>query len=204
MKVAVVISGMPRNVEAGYNQFWKPIIEKYNADVYLHFWEDGDVYKILELYKPKKYISLSQIEFKNLLDSLTQNEISLGSDIFRQFSMFYGWQSVCKLIDNNYDYIIRGRYDLSGDVILENIDNDKINVSHWSWTGYDVCDDNLYVSNSSLYKELFCDIFDYLVSDSLKFNLNYHPEIHFTRIIKEKNLYDLVVRHDDIKFELIR
>jgi hypothetical protein len=85
---------------------------------------------------------------------------------------------------------------------LENIDNDKINVSHWSWTGYDVCDDNLYVSNSLLYKELFCDIFDYLVSDSLKFN--YNPEIHFTRIMKDKNLYDLVVRHEDLKFKLIR
>jgi hypothetical protein len=204
MKVACVISGLPKRMEDGYNQFWKPIIEKYNADVYLHFWEDGDIDRILELYKPKKYTSLSQIEFKNLLNSLTPNEVSLTSNFFRQFSMFYGWQSVCNLIDDNYDYIIRGRYDLSGDVILENVDNDKINVSHWSWTGYNVYDDNLYVSNSTLYKELFCDIFDYLLSDSLKFNLEYHPEMNFTRIIKEKELYKLVVKHKDLKFKLIR
>ena len=47
MKVAIAISGLPRKVEEGYNQFWKQIIEKYNADVYLHFWEDEEYEKIL-------------------------------------------------------------------------------------------------------------------------------------------------------------
>jgi hypothetical protein len=126
MKVAIAISGLPRKVEEGYNQFWKQIIEKYNADVYLHFWEDEEYKKILSLYNPKKYISEKPFSFADYVDGLEADE-SLSRptkpyDVagnFRGFPMLHGWQKVCELVEGDYDYVIRGRYDLGGYCNLE-------------------------------------------------------------------------------------
>ena len=38
MKVALLLSGLPRMVSEGYEQTWKHIIENYDTDVYLHAW----------------------------------------------------------------------------------------------------------------------------------------------------------------------
>ena len=36
MKVALLLSGLPRMVNEGYEQTWKHIIENYVTDVYMH------------------------------------------------------------------------------------------------------------------------------------------------------------------------
>ena len=203
MKTAIVISGLPNKVEEGYNQFWKSIIEKYNADVYLHFWEDGEYEKVLSLYNPKKYISEKPLSFINYID-IPSTELNNGNANFRQFSMFYGWQEVCKLIEDDYECVIRGRYNLTGYCNLENIDNSKINVSNYHWPNSKICDDNLYVSNSDLYRKIFYDSFDSLREDTIKFGLKYSPEIHFTKLIDKKGLYNLVTKTFDLRFDIIR
>ena len=40
MKVALLLTGLARKVEEGYNHYWKHIIENYDTDVYLQFWEE--------------------------------------------------------------------------------------------------------------------------------------------------------------------
>ena len=211
MKVAIAISGLPRKVEEGYNQFWKQIIEKYNTDVYLHFWEDEEYEKILSLYSPKKYISEKPFSFADYVNGLEADE-SLSRptkpyDVagnFRGFPMFHGWQKVCELIEGDYDYVIRGRYDLGGYCTLENVDPNKINVSAWHWGSSEICDDNLYVSNSDLYRKIHYDAFDNLIEDAVKLGRIYFQEKNFTRMIDRKGLYDLVIKHPDLKFNLLR
>jgi len=212
MRVAIVISGLPRKVKEGYNQFWKSIIENYNADVYLHFWEDEEYEKILSVYNPKKYISEKPFSFAEYVDGLEADE-SLSRptkpyDVagnFRGFPMFHGWQKACKLIDEDYDYVIRGRYDLGGYCNLENVDPNKINVSAWHWgNGHDICDDNLFISNSKIYNEIHRDAFDNLIEDAMKIGRIYFQEKNFTRMIQRKGLHDLVVKHPDLKFDLLR
>ena len=39
MRVAVVITGLPRKVKEGYESCWKKYIEKYDADVYVQYWD---------------------------------------------------------------------------------------------------------------------------------------------------------------------
>jgi len=211
MKVAIVISGLPRKVEEGYNQFWKSIIEKYNADVYLHFWEDEEYEKILSLYNPKKYISEKPFSFADYVNGLEADE-SLSRptkpyDVagnFRGFPMMHGWQKICELLDGEYDYVIRGRYDLDGYCNLENVDPNKINVSSWHWGNSEICDDNLYVSNSDLYRKIHYDAFDNLIEDAVKIGRIYFQEKNFTRMIERKGLYNLVVKHPELKFDLLR
>ena len=52
MKVALLLTGLARKVEEGYNHYWKHIIENYDTDVYLQFWEDEDYEKVLKIYNP--------------------------------------------------------------------------------------------------------------------------------------------------------
>jgi hypothetical protein len=212
MKTAIVISGLPRKVEEGYNQFWKPIIEKYNTDVYLHFWEDEEYQKVLSLYNPKKYISEKPFSFENYVNGLEADE-SLSRptkpyDVagnFRGFPMFHSWQRVSELVENDYDYVIRGRYDLAGYCNLQNVDKSKINISAWHWgRGHEICDDNLYVSNSELYKKIHSDAFDDLIENANSIGRIYFQEKNFTEMIKRKGLYHLVNKHSDLKFDLLR
>ncbi len=212
MKVAIAISGLPRKVEEGYNQFWKSIIEKYNADVYLHFWEDEEYEKILSLYNPKKYICEKPFSFADYVNGLEADE-SLSRptkpyDVagnFRGFPMFHGWQKVCSLVEGDYDYVIRGRYDLGGSCKLEKIDKNKINVSSMHWGGgHEICDDNLCVSNSDLYRKIYYDAFDNLIEDAREIGRIYFQEKNFTRMIQRKGLYNLVVKNPDLQFNLLR
>jgi hypothetical protein len=75
MKIAVCISGQPRNYEKGYQELKKWFLDKYDCDIYIHTWKDSspmeaghkfaqkreyeftneDYDRILELYKPKTW-----------------------------------------------------------------------------------------------------------------------------------------------------
>jgi hypothetical protein len=43
-----------------------------------------------------------------------------------------------------------------------------------------------------------------LIEDAVKLGRIYFQEKNFTRMIDRKGLYDLVVKHPDLKFELLR
>ena len=211
MKVAIVISGLARKVEEGYDQFWKQIIEKYNPDVYLHFWEDEEYEKVLQVYNPKKYICEKPFSFKMYIDGIEADEFlsrpTLPYEVkgnFRGHPMFWGWQKASTLLEEDYDYVIRGRYDLTGYCQLESVDPNKINVSAWHWPGSLICDDNLYVSNSQLYKKVHSDAFDNLVEDSIKSGRIYFQEKNFTGMLDRKQLSNLIVKHPHLKFNLLR
>ena len=63
MKVALVLTGLARKVEEGYRQYWKHIIENYDVDVYLQFWEDEDFETVLKIYNPVKYVHHKPFKF---------------------------------------------------------------------------------------------------------------------------------------------
>ena len=39
MKIAIMLTGLARKVQEGYDSFWKGIIENNDVDLYLHAWE---------------------------------------------------------------------------------------------------------------------------------------------------------------------
>ncbi len=167
---------------------------------------------VLNLAKYKKYISEKPFSFADYVNGLEADE-SLSRptkpyDVagnFRGFPMFHGWQKACELVEGDYDYVIRGRYDLGGYCNLENVNPNNINVSAWHWGGgHEMCDDNLYVSNSDLYRKIHYDAFDNLIEDAIKLGRIYFQEKNFTRMIQRKNLYDSVVKHPDLQFNLLR
>ena len=50
MKVAVIITGLPRNVQEGYDKCWGTYIKEYSADVYLQHWDTYESDVVSKIY----------------------------------------------------------------------------------------------------------------------------------------------------------
>jgi len=131
MKVAICISGQPRNYKKGYYELKKWFLDKYDCDVYIHTWEDTttkfisshnftkthyynfteeDYQNILDLYQPKSYEFQKPIPFDD--NKITGN---LGFTIHGILSSWLSTQqSIKQALNNNikYDLIIKYRFDL--------------------------------------------------------------------------------------------
>lgn len=132
MKVAVCVSGQPRNYEQGYHELKKWFLDKYDCDVYLHTWKDtnstmggghkfstpieyqfteNDYSKILELYQPKDSFFQLPIPFDT-----TRIEGHLGYKLHNILSGYYSVYACNKLLQDSgkqYDIVIRTRFDLA-------------------------------------------------------------------------------------------
>ena len=132
MKIAMTISGQPRQYAAGFLECKKWFLDKYDIDVYLHSWIDKKFYKydffdegklqntytadentyseILELYKPKDYLFEKAINF-DATDIKGSNNQRLNSQLGMWMSLKRAWD----LLEESgikYDYVIRTRFDL--------------------------------------------------------------------------------------------
>lgn len=132
MKIAMTISGQPRQYAAGFLECKKWFLDKYDIDVYLHSWIDKKFYKydffdegklqntytadentyseILKLYKPKGYLFEKAINF-DATDIKGSNNQRLNSQLGMWMSLKRAWD----LLEESgikYDYVIRTRFDL--------------------------------------------------------------------------------------------
>ena len=62
MKVALMLTGLARKVEEGYENYWKYIIDNHDVDFYLHCWKDEEWERVEKVYQNPKFI-----QFKNHL-----------------------------------------------------------------------------------------------------------------------------------------
>jgi len=214
MKVALVLTGLARNVKEGYNQYWKHIIDNYETDVYLYYWKDGEYETVLDTYTPKKYVCKEPFSFLNYRENVISPGDKLARPIFpynvagnfTSLPMIYAWQNGYNLIEGEYDCIIRSRFDMGSDtpIDLEKIDLEKINVSNHHWPNSEILDDNILISNQKNSTELYKDIFDVFVKNIKEEGLIHFGEKNFTKIVAQKNLYNKVCKSNEINFKLLR
>jgi hypothetical protein len=131
MKVAICISGQPRNYERGYSELKTWFLDKYDCDIYLHTWEDtsstmsgghnfsntkeyeftkDDYNKITDLYNPVVSHLQNPIPFDT-----TGVQGHLGYKLHNILSGYYSTYAAYKLLKNSgnqYDLVIRTRFDL--------------------------------------------------------------------------------------------
>ena len=68
MKVAICISGLPRNYEQGFKELKKWFLNKYDCDVYIHTWYDTtSVFETGHDYLEKKSYNFTQKDYDNIL-----------------------------------------------------------------------------------------------------------------------------------------
>ena len=214
MKVALLLSGLARNVSEGYNLYFKHLIEKYNIDVYCHFWEDGEWNQVLNYYTPISYICDKPFSFHEYKINIESPGDNFARPIvpynvsgnFTSLPMFYGWQRIYSLVKDEYDVIIKSRYDLGWDFLpdLLSLDFTKINISNHHWTNNEILDDNLSIMNGQLAKLLFSDIFNEFIKNIKKEGIIYFPEKNFTNLVVKKDLYKFIFKTDQLPFRLLR
>ena len=77
MKVAVCISGLPRNYEQGFKELKKWFLNKYDCDVYIHTWYDTkSVFETGHDYLEKKTYSFTQNDYGKILNYINLKHTS--------------------------------------------------------------------------------------------------------------------------------
>jgi hypothetical protein len=156
MKVAILISGQPRNYHKGYLLLKKAYLDRYDCDVFINTWEGSTFQatqffsdrppneyeledewesRIWSLYKPKSRRVSKPIVFdnKNIVDPVWRQPLQNTK------SMFYSIRGAYDLAEeyvrpNKYDCYIRTRFDLQYEestLDLESLDLSKLHV--WKW-----------------------------------------------------------------------
>ena len=216
MKLALMLTGLARKVEEGFDRYWKYIIETYNPDLYLHCWKDEEYEKVIDIYKNYN-IRLLDVEepfsFKKYTIGIEADDDksrpTLPYDVagnFRGYPMFYSWQKTSNKIEDNYDVLIRSRYDMGNPtpLKLENLDFTKINVSAKHWGGSPIPDDNLLITNQENFNNIFKDCFDNLIQNSEKTKRIFFQEKNFLHLLERKNLSNLIEERNELSFDLLR
>ena len=214
MKVALLLTGLPRKIEEGYEHYWKNIVENYDTDVYLHFWEDEEYKKVLNVYNPVKFVKEIPFKFTEYCYGVVSPNDDMSRPLeqydvagnFRALPMFYSWQTGYNLIEGEYDCIIRSRYDLGtpNQIKLENLDLTKINTSGIHWPGHLIFDDNLCITNQSNANKIFKNVFNEFVAHIKSTGIINFAEKNFTEILERKGLFDDTIKTNELPFELLR
>lgn len=164
MKIAVCISGQPRNYKQGFAELEKWFLSKYDCDIYIHTWKDtdskleaghkfashreyefaeDDYSNILDLYKPKNYYFQLPIPFDTTEIKGTPLNYKLNSLLSASYSI-HACYNLVRESGIDYDLVIRTRFDLEfTDYIspeclflkdLSLLDSNKLNVFEYPLT----------------------------------------------------------------------
>lgn len=116
MKIALALSGLPRLYPIAAAS-WGRILGKYNIDVFIHSWSQGDEIDKISIHQLYWTFQPRAIKLDKPLDidiSLYPDRHWPCIDVYRSLSM---WQSIKRAhelvldVDKTYDIIIRGRLD---------------------------------------------------------------------------------------------
>lgn len=187
MKIAICISGQPRNFKQSYISLEKSILNQYNCDIYFHSWKtsnfestnfgggnyqyqlnENNYNELIELYQPKKYILEQPIVF---------DASGYKCPIWRQplnntLSMFYSMFKSFQLVEGNYDYIIRTRFDIDYSKFNLELPKEGISLPEWNTDPrvkhrgyYDIFALGI-PSSMKIYSEVFPNVISYVTNDS--------------------------------------
>lgn len=130
MKTALLISGLPRHVDAGFPSLRDAIIKPNNPDIFIHTWgnpgDQGLKNKLTDLFHPNNMVIEEPKIIYNDHMNLERMMVSHGRGYTRPrfvdmvYSMWYSMlqsnnlKEQCRLEHNiHYDCIIRARFDIT-------------------------------------------------------------------------------------------
>lgn len=147
-KTCLLLSGLPRSVEASYQNIQKNIIYPNDPDIFIHTWIDPDdplAAKIIDLYKPKGIIMEKLRSWNNSHINMDRMMNSYAKAYERKYfvdALYSAWFSIQQSnllkeqyrLENDivYDCAIRARLDINYNMPVQccGYDQDKINVSN--------------------------------------------------------------------------
>ena len=192
MKIALCISGKPRSSMFCYPYIYDAFMNNtHQVDVFIHSWDDC---KAIDLYRPKKVEINSDTEALNMIiPMLNLNGIEIAGNVYHNVLMYYSIKKCFDLIEDDYDVVIRARFDLllqpkfDIESILNNLQDKKYDIyipnEEFNMGGYN---DQLAIGTLNAMK-IYSDTF---------FNLNefaqqlkrWHPETFLGKQLNDNNI----------------
>ena len=129
MKIALCFSGQARSFEQGYEFYKKNLLDHYDVDVYIHSWKFDDERKLLELYRPVSY-EFQTPPLGNFDNRYTNTPNAQKHPPRFTYRMFYSMYKCSKLVQRQYDWIIKSRTDYALNVVIPfaELDNSKLYI----------------------------------------------------------------------------
>lgn len=206
VKIALCLSGLIRNSFFCFPYIYNSFINtEYSTDIFIHTWNDSPV---IELYKPKNVQIENQ---KEVLDFVLpqiklKTDVSIKGNILNNISMYYSIKKCCDLVNNDYDIIIRCRFDLllQEKINLKQIVNSILNKEYdiyipnvqFNMGGYN---DQLAIGSYSamkIYSDCYFDIPN--IANETKV---WHPETFLGKFIDKNNLK---IYQDNYDYRIVR
>lgn len=205
-KIALCLSGLIRNSYFCFPYIYDSFLNQgLDVDVFIHTWNESP---IINLYNPKNLMIENQ---KDILDFILP-QINLNSDvriegrIANNVSMYYSIKRCNDLVDDEYDIIVRCRFDLllQEDIQFKNIVQDILDKKYdiyipnteFNMGGYN---DQLAIGSYSSMK-LYSDCYFSLVEISNKIK-RWHPETFLKEYLDS---FDLKIYQDEYDYRIVR
>ena len=125
MKVALMLTGLARKVEEGYNNYWKYIIDNHDVDFYLHCWKDEEWEKVEEVYQNPKFIHVQKpfkfTEYRKGIESPNDDKsrpLKIMMFVIRTFPMFYSWEETYRIKSYRAQMIVLLEVDMIWELVL--------------------------------------------------------------------------------------
>lgn len=203
MKIAVVFSGVPRELERSSWYFKEWMFSDFDVDVFSYVWK-LDEYKDLDRIYDHTVLQYNQpIDF---FEQYPRTNINV-------YSHWYGLQNACRSFKNyvdvnkkSYDLIVRTRHDIAlyYKINFNNLDPSLLNVADCHWPGHVLFDDNLLVTSQANYFKIYSGIYDWYESRSNGREFNVVPEQELYNYLNDIDMLGLVKRNKELDFILTR
>lgn len=165
MKIALCLSGQPRELHEGFSYWKKNLLDRHNVDVFIHSWNSKYNIEILDLYFPKKH-TFEDYRFSPEHDRIYADNCIHHTSLPRySLSQFYSilqsrnLKISCEEKHNmKYDWVIRGRFDYA---LNRTFEFDKLERS------YIYIPIRKYLRPDKTYDNKFCDMFAFGSSENM-------------------------------------
>lgn len=185
MKIALIMSGHLRCYKDCFESLKSNVIDSTNCDVFMQFYSSPETDNALSLYNPKKYlISEEQEPVPFTVHPVCRIHKAPETNVDGVFSMWNNIKKSFDLVDGDYDYVIKARYDIkfSTPLDLKFLNTECINIpegGNWRGGVFDMFAVSSY-ENMKYYCEMINCMNRYTVDEQVPFHpetlLKYHLE----------------------------
>ena len=220
-----------------FHNIIEPNMQEYDIDIYLGFWDHShqrgsggirndikristkEIDEILDLYKPKKYIILDDYETKNKVEFP-----QIANDIIKTIgwpnhpdglsliqnglvAQTYTWYKTHSILEGDYDYIIKSRFDIATEKILfSELKDNAFNCAgpEHQYSQYNLAD-ALFCGNKNLMEKIMSTYHEDILNNKIQNISDFYPNVFPEWVLKDY-LYrnGLKINYLDKKVYIVR
>lgn len=202
MKIALVFSGLARELVRSSPSIRQKLIQNYDVDVYSIVWNTHEFDRLPLAYNHKLIDGHHPLDFS-----------PCGETKFSIHPHMYGIQRACRVFREytekhnlKYDFVIRTRHDITvhNFIQFEKLDPNILYQANCHWPGWGYFDDNFLICNQQKYYEIYEHLHDWYLSKHTVNTYDDIPEARWTDYLNETNNSLRVLRHNMFDFSVTR